>query len=81
MGFLNKNAVAARQLPALTHQRIFAVSAYLHGIMDTALKGKIPDCTGCVGLVGCTRGSPEFHQMIMRLAVSGPYDVTPHGAS
>ena len=27
--FLNKNAVAARQLPVLAHQRIFAVSAYL----------------------------------------------------
>ena len=33
MGFLNKNAVAARQLPVLAHQRIFAVSAYLHGIL------------------------------------------------
>ena len=33
MGFLNKNAVAARQLPVLAHQRIFAVSAYLHGII------------------------------------------------
>ena len=39
MGFLNKNAVAARQLPVLAHQRIFAVSADLHGIMDTAQIG------------------------------------------
>ena len=39
MGFLNKNAVAARQLPVLAHQRIFAVSADLPGIMDTAQIG------------------------------------------
>ena len=32
-GFLNKNTVAGRQLPVLAHQRIFAVSAYLHGIL------------------------------------------------
>ena len=32
-GFLNKNAVAGRQLPVLAHQRIFAVSVYLHGIL------------------------------------------------
>ena len=43
VGFLNKNAVAARQLPVLTHQRIFAVSAYLHGILDTAPKGRMSD--------------------------------------
>ena len=48
VGFLNKNAVAARQLPVLTHQRIFAVSAYLHGILDTAPKDRISDCTGGV---------------------------------
>ena len=48
MGFLNKNAVAARQLPVLAHQRIFAVSAYLHGIMDTAQNGRVSDYTGCV---------------------------------
>ena len=47
-GFLNKNAVARRQLPVLAHQRIFAVSAYLHGILDTAPKDRISDCTGCV---------------------------------
>ena len=39
MGFLYKNAVAARQLPVLAHQRIFAVSADLPGIMDTAQIG------------------------------------------
>ena len=48
MGFLNKNAVARRQLPVLAHQRIFAVSAYLHGIMDTAQNGRMSDYTGCV---------------------------------
>ena len=48
MGFLNKNAVAARQLPVLAHQRIFAVSADLPGIMDTAQNGRVSDYTGCV---------------------------------
>ena len=43
MGFLNKNAVAAGQLAVLAHQRIFAVSADLHGIMDTAQNGRISD--------------------------------------
>ena len=47
-GFLNKNTVAGRQLPVLAHQRIFAVSAYLPGIMDTAQNGRMSDYTGCV---------------------------------
>ena len=32
----------------LAHQRIFAVSAYLPGIMDTAQNGRMSDYTGCV---------------------------------
>ena len=49
-GFVNKKAVAARQLPVLTHQRIFAVSAFaleqtpdLCGFIDTAPKGRMSD--------------------------------------
>ena len=53
MGFLNKNAVARRQLPVLAHQRIFAVSAYLYGRMDTAPKERLPDSTGSVPAFAC----------------------------
>ena len=42
--FLNKNAVAAKQLPVLTHQRIFAVCACLYGIINRLCvwKGRKP---------------------------------------
>ena len=60
-GFLNKNAVAARQLPVLAHQRIFVVSAYLHGIMDTAHKGIMSEFSGCVfAFAPCANARPGW---------------------
>ena len=75
MGFLNKNAVAARQLPVLAHQRIFAVSAYLHGIMDTAQNGRVSDYTGCVPAFA-HRQTPAWAVVSPQLKMGG-YRITP----
>ena len=60
-GFLNKNTVAGRQLPVLAHQRIFAVSAYLHGIMRKTPAGGRESGTSGGNLGGAGVPPPPRH--------------------